>query len=212
MNIFFMKWITIDGSDGVGKTTIIELLREKLEKQNRVVEVLRAVGSGVNGDKLRNLYLNILTDKDDTDSRTAVSAIMHLNHIEKVKHSSTIDKDIIVISDRSIASFFAYNVCVLQERTARSIYEDILCNPDLIDIQPNLHLYITADEQTVLERLHSRGQLNHLDHESLAKHSKLSDAFNTYFRSETKSCTTIIDNSDTLEMLDLKVTGLANIL
>ena len=61
-----MKIISFEGSEGVGKTTQINLLKEYLEHKGFTAQVLREPGSTNTGEKIRDILLN----SDDISNET----------------------------------------------------------------------------------------------------------------------------------------------
>jgi dTMP kinase len=59
------KFITLEGGEGLGKTTNLGFIRQLLENKGLSVVVTREPGGTVLAEKLRNLLLEKLNDADD---------------------------------------------------------------------------------------------------------------------------------------------------
>ncbi len=168
-------FISSEGPEGAGKTTVMQLLGERLVKEGYDVVMTREPGGIKISEKIRSIIL----DNEHTmmDSRTeallyAAARRQHL--VEKIQPSLEAGK--IVICDRFIDSSLAY------QGYARGIgVEEILSinqfaigqtMPDktlLFDIEPSLGLKrINA---------HSTREKNRLDVESLHFHQKVREGY-----------------------------------
>lgn len=168
-------FISSEGPEGAGKTTVMQLLGERLVKEGYDVVMTREPGGIKISEKIRSIIL----DNEHTmmDSRTeallyAAARRQHL--VEKIQPSLEAGK--IVICDRFIDSSLAY------QGYARGVgVEEILSinqfaigqtMPDktlLFDIEPSLGLKrINA---------HSTREKNRLDVESLYFHQKVREGY-----------------------------------
>ncbi len=189
-------FISSEGPEGAGKTTVMQLLGERLVKEGYDVVMTREPGGIKISEKIRSIIL----DNEHTmmDSRTeallyAAARRQHL--VEKIQPSLEAGK--IVICDRFIDSSLAY------QGYARGIgVEEILSinqfaigqtMPDktlLFDIEPSLGLKrINA---------HSTREKNRLDVESLHFHQKVREGYLSLVEQYPKRIQ-VIDASKSLE-------------
>lgn len=97
--------IALDGPDGVGKTTQLDLLTEYFQKKNKTVHTTRASGGTEIGEELRKVSLSHHPRPAQTDvfiSLAMFSALADDLRIQKHKY------DVILI-DRSPLAMVAYN-------------------------------------------------------------------------------------------------------
>ena len=100
------RFISFEGIDGAGKTTQIELLKKRLEKNNYKVKVFREPGGMEISESLRKIILNKSFDiSSNTEMLLFLAARSEL--VTKVI-SPALEKGYYVICDRYIDSTVAY--------------------------------------------------------------------------------------------------------
>lgn len=168
-------FITIEGPDGSGKTTIINMLAENLQKEGFEVMATREPGGIEIAEQIRQVIL----DRDNTamDSRTEalLYAAARRQHLaEKVKPA--LEKGKIILCDRFVDSSLAY------QGYARGlgIEEVYSINEFAIeDMMPKLTLYFDLAPELGLERINkNKGrEVNRLDLENLEFHQKVREGY-----------------------------------
>lgn len=168
-------FITLEGGEGSGKSSVIKLIVERLQKEGYQVLQTREPG----GVKIAEEIRNIILDKDNTsmDGKTeallyAASRRQHL--VEKV--IPALEKGMIVISDRYIDSSLVYQG-VARGIGIQEVYEMNLFAID--KILPNLTLILDIEPEIGLQRINKNNQreVNRLDLESLPFHHKVRDGY-----------------------------------
>lgn len=180
-------FLTFEGPDGAGKTTIISLLEKELVKQGQAVVLTREPGGIAIAEQIRSVILN--RDNVSMDARTeallyAAARRQHL--VEKVIPSLNEGK--IVLCDRFIDSSLAY------QGYARNLGIDEVLSINefaINDQMPDLTLYFDIEPKLGLARINQNKarEINRLDLEELDFHYKvregylkLVDRFNTRIR------------------------------
>ncbi len=168
-------FITFEGGEGVGKTSVINELVKKLDADNIPYLVTREPG----GSKIAEEIRNVILDKSNTemDSRTeallyAASRRQHL--VEKVLPALNEGK--IVISDRYIDSSLAY------QGYARDIGIDEVLSINLFateGVMPDITFLFELDPEVGLQRIaaNSNREVNRLDLEKLSFHKKVYEGY-----------------------------------
>lgn len=168
-------FITVEGPEGSGKTTVISMLSSKLEEQGFKVLQTREPGGIEIAEKIRSVIL----DKNHTamDPRTeallyAAARRQHL--VEKVEPALEDGK--IVLCDRFIDSSLAY------QGYARGLGMEEVYSINQFAIgerMPNLTLYFDIDPERGLERInqHQNREINRLDLEDLQFHHKVREGY-----------------------------------
>jgi dTMP kinase len=168
-------FITIEGPDGSGKTTIIQMLAENLEKEGFEVIATREPGGIEIAEQIRKVIL----DPDNTamDSRTeallyAAARRQHLT--EKVRPA--LEKGKIILCDRFVDSSLAY------QGHARGLGIDEVYSINefaIEDMMPELTLYFDIAPEVGLERINkNKGrEVNRLDMEKLDFHQKVREGY-----------------------------------
>jgi dTMP kinase len=168
-------FITIEGPEGAGKTTIIKMLLEKLADEGYSVMSTREPGGIEIAEQIRRVIL----DKDNTemDGRTeallyAAARRQHL--VEKV--IPALNKGSIVLCDRFIDSSLAY------QGYARGIGMDEVYSINQFAIEnkmPDATFYFDLAPEIGLERInrHEGREINRLDLENLEFHRKVREGY-----------------------------------
>ncbi|MBY0124484.1 dTMP kinase [Bacillus sp. S/N-304-OC-R1] len=168
-------FITMEGPEGAGKTTIINMLTERLSAEGYQVLQTREPGGIEIAEQIRNVIL----DKNNTsmDSRTeallyAAARRQHL--VEKVLPA--LEKGYIVLCDRFIDSSLAY------QGYARGLGIDEVFSINQFAIEgtmPQLTFYFDIEPEAGLERInrHKDREVNRLDLEDLNFHYKVREGY-----------------------------------
>ncbi|BCB01899.1 dTMP kinase [Bacillus sp. KH172YL63] len=170
-------FITVEGPEGAGKSTILARLYEQLLEDGVDVIQTREPGGISIAEQIREVILN--TGNTEMDKRTeallyAAARRQHL--VEKVIPALEAGK--IVICDRFIDSSLAY------QGKARGIgMEEVMkINQFAIEDQmPDLTLYFDIDPEEGLKRIarHSGREVNRLDLESMEFHTRVREGYQT---------------------------------
>ena len=102
-----IKFITIEGGEGSGKTSIIKLLLEDLKKENIDAISTREPGGSKIAEQIRNVILNVDNVNMDYMTEALLYAASRRQHLEEVVKPA-IDDGKLVICDRYIDSSLAY--------------------------------------------------------------------------------------------------------
>lgn len=164
-------FITFEGGEGSGKTTLIAALRSYLEEMNLSVVTTREPGGSRIAEKIRKVILDI----ENTDMTPRTEALLYaasrVQHLDEVVIPALNNKQV-VLCDRYLDSSLAY------QGYARGLgFESVLkINTYALDYLPNLTFYIDLDPNIGLERIKNRSQ-NRLDKEQLAFHLKVREGY-----------------------------------
>ncbi|WP_338450448.1 dTMP kinase [Niallia oryzisoli] len=168
-------FITIEGPEGAGKTTIIELLMEKLNSEGYPAISTREPGGIEIAEKIRSVILDKENKAMDARTEALLYAAARRQHlVERVLPA--INNGYIVICDRFIDSSLAY------QGYARGlgIDEVYAINQFAIEeMMPDVTLYFDIDPKIGLERINQdKGrEINRLDLESFEFHRKVREGY-----------------------------------
>jgi dTMP kinase len=141
------RLIVLEGTDGVGRSTQINLLREKLEKQGMAVS-----DTGLRRSTLTQNGLEA-AKQGHTLSRTTMSLFYATDFADRLENQilPALKAGFIVLSDRYFYSIIARDVVRGADPDwARKVYGFAL--------QPDMVIYLKADVQTLVTRMvHGRG-------------------------------------------------------
>ncbi|WP_409303603.1 dTMP kinase [Peribacillus sp. SCS-155] len=188
-------FITIEGPEGAGKTTIIKYIAEFLQENGFDVAVTREPGGVPISEQIRQVILN----KDNTtmDGRTEalLYAAARRQHLVEVVIPA-LEKGQIVLCDRFIDSSLAY------QGFARGLGMDEVFKINQFAIEnlmPDLTLFFDIEPAEGLQRIRmsKSREMNRLDLEELDFHQKVREGyFKVIDQSKERFC--IIDASQDL--------------
>lgn len=168
-------FITWEGNDGAGKTTVCLKVKEKLEQMGYSVIYTREPGGSKIAESIRDILLN--KENVEMDARTeallyAASRRQHL--VEKVLPA--LEQKQIVLCDRFLDSSLAY------QGMARDLGMDEVLNINTFAIDgcmPDKTLFLSVSVETGQKRMYLRGDLNRLDLEEDTFHKKVRKGYET---------------------------------
>ncbi len=171
------KLITFEGTDGAGKTTQINLLKEYLTEKGFDVVLTREPGGTTISEKIRE----ILLDKNNTEMKDKTEVLLYAaaraQHVlEKI--IPALNEGKIVISDRFFDSNIAYQGFGrgIGEETVFEINKFALCG-----IMPDLTFFLDASPKTGLKRKinEKNHTLDRMEKESETFHERVYEGFCT---------------------------------
>lgn len=168
-------FITIEGPDGSGKTTIINMLAENLAGQGFDVLATREPGGIEIAEQIRKVILDTNNTAMDSRTEALLYAAARRQHLaEKVKPA--LDAGKIVLCDRFVDSSLAY------QGYARGLGIDEVFSINkfaIEDMMPQLTLYFDLSPELGLERINkNKGrEVNRLDLENLDFHKKVQEGY-----------------------------------
>ncbi len=168
-------FITLEGGEGSGKSSVIKLIVERLQKEGYQVLQTREPGGVKIAEEIRNIILDKANTSMDGKTEALLYAASRRQHlVEKV--IPALDKGMIVISDRYIDSSLVYQG-VARGIGIQEVYEMNLFAID--KILPNLTLILDIEPEIGLQRINKNNQreVNRLDLESLSFHHKVRDGY-----------------------------------
>ncbi len=189
-------FITFEGVDGSGKTTVSKAVYEKLKNSGIDCIYTREPGGIEIAEKIRDIILNPEHTMMDAKTEALLYAASRRQHlVEKVLPA--IEKGQVVICDRFVDSSIVY------QGFARKIGMDEVREINEFAIEgyyPNKTIFLDLDEKTGLKRIESRAFKDRLDQESLDFHQLVSEGYN-YIKENNKDRLIFVDASNTLEVV-----------
>lgn len=156
-------FITFEGPDGSGKTTVSNAVVERLQKEGYQVKYTREPGGSKIAEEIRSVILNPKNTEMDARCEALLYAAARRQHlVEKVLPA--LEEGITVISDRFVDSSLAY------QGYGRGIGVDEVYSINMFAIEgrlPDKTIYLDIDAKTGLDRINAnRTSLDRLDQES----------------------------------------------
>ncbi|MEH7125079.1 dTMP kinase [Bacillus sp. JJ1773] len=191
-------FITMEGPDGSGKTTIINMLGSRLEAEGYQVMQTREPGGIDIAEQIRNVILDKNNTKMDPRTEALLYAAARRQHlVEKV--IPALEKGYVVLCDRFIDSSLAY------QGYARGLGMDEVFSINQFAIEgmmPQLTFYFDIEPEEGLERInrHKEREVNRLDLENLEFHHKVREGYYKLINSHPERIYKI-DASQSIEMV-----------
>ncbi|MBL4821186.1 MAG: dTMP kinase [Gammaproteobacteria bacterium] len=194
------KFITVEGVEGVGKTTNIDAMRGVLEQRGIDFILTREPGGTPLAEEIRDM---LLKDQDENvTSQTELLLIFaaraqHLNQVIK----PSLDQGVWVICDRFTDATYAYQG---GGRGIDSAKISLLENLVQEELRPDLTLILDLDPQVGLSRATNRGELDRFEKQQLDFFDRVRKVYLQRAAAEPHRCV-IIDASHELEQVKASV-------
>ncbi|MBQ8142619.1 MAG: dTMP kinase [Bacilli bacterium] len=189
-------FITFEGGEGCGKTTVIKALVKELEKEGLQALVTREPGGSLIAEQIRNVILDRANTLMDPRTEALLYAASRRQHLVEIVLPA-LKEGKMVLSDRYLDSSLAY------QGVARGIgIEEVFSiNKFAIDqTMPDLTFFLDLEPEKGLERIrqHRSDEVNRLDLEKLSFHQKVYEAYKLLAKKYPERIVTI-DASMTVE-------------
>lgn len=169
-------FITLEGGEGSGKTTIAALVKEVLDKEGYHVTLTREPGGVEIAEKIRDIIHDVKYTNMDKKTEALLYAASRRQHlIEKV--IPALDRGDIVICDRYVDSSMVY------QGIGRGIGIDEVYQMNLFateSILPKRTIFFDITPEEGLQRVYSNEdrEVNRLDLEDIQFHKKVYEGYN----------------------------------
>ena len=166
-------FITLEGPDGSGKSTVAGIIIDRLIKDGYEVVHTREPGGIEISEQIRNIILDPKNTAMDAKTEALLYAASRRQHlVERVFPAVEAGK--IVICERFLDSSLAY------QGYGRQIGAEEVLGINLFAIDntyPDLTIYLDIDEQAGLDRLKDREFKDRLDQESIDFHHRVNEGY-----------------------------------
>jgi dTMP kinase len=174
------QFITVEGPDGAGKSTILKELYGKLIEEGFEVVQTREPGGVSIAEQIREVILNKDNTAMDIRTEALLYAAARRQHLVEIVIPA-LEKGSIVICDRFIDSSLAY------QGNGRGIGMTEVMNINQFAIEdkmPDLTLYFDISPEEGLKRIarHDGREVNRLDLESLDFHQKVYEGYQSLIK------------------------------
>ncbi|MGH7174767.1 MAG: dTMP kinase [Minisyncoccia bacterium] len=185
-----MAFVVLEGGDGGGKTTQLNLLREKFPD----FVFTKEPGGTPYADKIRALMLDAAGK--DASGRVMFGLIMasRFDHIEKfITPALAAGKT--VFSDRYMSSSYAYQIVAPGCSDLIPVFEDYL---KLIPL-PDLTLVLEVDPRVGRARITPKRSIDHFEARDSSFHERVREAYRTYAGKYAKGSCVFVNASRSIE-------------
>ncbi len=173
MDLGNRRFITIEGSEGAGKSTAIECMRSWFESKGIIPILTREPGGTPLAEEIRDL---LLAHRDETVDPHTELLLMYASRVQhtEIKIKPALEEGRWVISDRFNDASFAY------QGTGRDIGFSQLQKLDewaLGGFKPGLTLFLDLPVATGMQRAGMRGDLDRFENENLSFFERVRDGY-----------------------------------
>lgn len=187
------QFITFEGPEGSGKTTVIHKVCEKLNKEYNVI-MTREPGGIKISEAIRRLLLDSDDDMDERTEALLFAAARRQHLVEKI--IPQLENGGIVLCDRFVDSSLSYQGYAREigVKEVQAINEFAIEN-----LYPDLTLYFDVPAEIGLNRIKdNQRNANRLDKEKIEFHHKVTDGYKKLI-SEYPDRIKVIDATQSLE-------------
>ncbi len=177
-------FITFEGGEGAGKTTLMKKLHRYLEKQRLPAVETRAPGGTEVGEQIRSLLLHHTKSRLDKRSELFLFLADRAQHVEELIIPA-LKKGAIVLCDRFNDSTLAY------QAGARGFQEKLvsdLCRFACQQLEPDLTFYLDLNPKIGFGRAKKARLLDRIESEDLKFHQKIRRFFRKIAKKNPQRC------------------------
>ena len=186
------KFITFEGGEGTGKSTQIDLLRDRLAATGRKITVTREPGGTATAEAIRRLILSGAAEQMGPEGEAILFAAARADHVEKVIRPALAAGEW-VLCDRFFDSTHVY------QGVAGGVDDGLLLALDRVAVgrtRPHLTFILDLPASVGLARARQRrreedGEPDRFEREDAALHEKRRAAFIDLALAEPKRCVVI---------------------
>ena len=169
------KFITIEGPDGAGKTTLVGNLAQRLTREGYQVMVTREPGGRMLGEAVRRILLDPAQTGMDPRTEALLYAAARAQHVGEVI-APALKAGKVVLCDRFLDSSIAY------QGYGRGLTAEVIRlinGPGVGTVQPDLTILLDCDPEIGLNRTLRRGPqgADRLEQEKIEFHRLVREGF-----------------------------------
>jgi len=167
------KFLTIEGTEGVGKSTNLAFVRDWLTARGIEVVVTREPGGTPLAEEVRSLLLSKRDEAVDETAELLLVFAARAQHLARVIKPA-LDRGAWVLSDRFTDATYAY------QGGGRGLSKSVIEQLELLvqgDLRPDLTLILDIDVELGLNRARQRGELDRFESETIGFFERVRAAY-----------------------------------
>jgi dTMP kinase len=167
------KFLTIEGTEGVGKSTNLVFVRDWLQAQGIEVVVTREPGGTPLAEEIRALLLAKRDEQVDETAELLLVFAARAQHIAQVIKPA-LARGAWVLSDRFTDATYAY------QGGGRGLSTQTIAQLEILvqgELRPDLTLILDIDVELGLNRARQRGELDRFESETMAFFERVRGAY-----------------------------------
>lgn len=192
------RLITLEGSEGAGKTTALKTIRKILDEWGVEYICTREPGGEPTAEKIRNILLN--SDHLHAKTELLLMFASRNEHIQNVIKPA-LSEGKWVVSDRYVDASYAY------QGGGRELGFDIVKWMDEFivgDVQADFTILMDIEPEIGLQRIKNRGQADRIEQESLVFFKRITQAYRE--KAKLEPCRySVIDASKSIKQVKLSI-------
>ncbi|MEG2462104.1 MAG: dTMP kinase [Acinetobacter sp.] len=162
-------FISFEGTEGVGKTTLIRKIYEHLEQQGQQVVLTREPGGTPMAEQIRSLLLSVNHEESmSNDTELLLMYAARAQHLQQVIVPALTEYKT-VLCDRFTDASFAYQ-CAGRGLSQSKLQ---LLNEHFVSHMPNITFWLDAPIETGMSRARERGALDRFEQEKVTFFEKV---------------------------------------
>ncbi|MFM6958796.1 MAG: dTMP kinase [Acinetobacter sp.] len=173
-------FISFEGTEGVGKTTLIRKIHQYFEQQGKEVVLTREPGGTPLAEQIRSLLLAVNHEEQMShDTELLLIYAARAQHLQQVIIPA-LNAGKIVLSDRFTDASFAYQC------SGRGLSQEKLelLNQTFVAKMPNITFWLDAPIELGMTRARERGALDRFEQEKLSFFAKVREGYATLWQAE----------------------------
>jgi len=166
-------FITIEGPDGAGKSTQIELLKEYFKNKGKEIVITREPGGTLISEKIRDIILDNENKEMADTTEALLYAASRAQHVAE-KILPALKKGQVVICDRFVHSSLIY------QGMARGLgIDEVKTINDfaIMGLMPNITFFFDISPEISLKRKDEMGKKDRLENENIDFHKKVYEGY-----------------------------------
>ena len=173
-------FISFEGTEGVGKTTLIRKIHQYFEQQGKQVLLTREPGGTPLAEQIRSLLLAVNHEEQMShDTELLLIYAARAQHLQQVIVPA-LEAGKIVLSDRFTDASFAYQ-CAGRGLSQKKLQ---LLNQTFVYHIPNITFWLDAPIELGMTRARERGALDRFEQEKLSFFAKVRAGYETLWQAE----------------------------
>ena len=173
-------FISFEGTEGVGKTTLIRKLHDYYIQQGKEVVLTREPGGTPLAEQIRSLLLSVNHDeKMNSDTELLLMYAARAQHLQQVIMPA-LNAGKIVLCDRFADSSYAYQ-CAGRGLSKQKLK---LLNEHFVEKMPDVTFWLDAPIELGMNRARERGALDRFEQEKVSFFEKVRSGFAEIYQIE----------------------------
>jgi dTMP kinase len=196
-------FITVEGGEGVGKSTNIDVIKSYLDSHKIPYILTREPGGTLIAEKIRELLLD--SQEEDFDPTCELLLVFaaraqHLNQLIR----PTLESGTWVLCDRFTDATYAY------QGAGRQLDKNLIASLEQLvqkDLRPDLTVILDLDPEIGLQRARERGELDRIEQEAMEFFRSVRECYLQIASNDPQRCV-IVDASASVEEVSQQLRAL----